>query len=169
MGVLGIDMMMVAQVKKACRSTAKDIIYASDADVPTNYIEWKRRILHIDHNWRTRKVEQGGAKVTEWKHQAKMNMTPAAKGSQQQTNVPEKTTGTGTTYGGSGKPMDIDAVRAKMKCYGCGQLRHFKRDCPKRPKTKEEALRRVEYYWDHVVTKEKMDSKIEEVKDGAEQ
>ncbi len=36
-GVLGIDMMMVAQVKKACRLMAKDIIYASDADVPPNY------------------------------------------------------------------------------------------------------------------------------------
>ncbi len=34
-------MMMVAQVKKACRSMAKDIIYASDADVPTDYQEWK--------------------------------------------------------------------------------------------------------------------------------
>ncbi len=52
-GVLRINMMMVAQVKKACRSTAKDIIYASDANVPGNYQEWKKRILHIDHNWRT--------------------------------------------------------------------------------------------------------------------
>ncbi len=132
--------MMVAQVKKACRTTAKDIIYASDVDTPANYPEWKRRILRINHNWRMRKAEQGGAKVTEWKQQAKMNMTPVAKGNQQSASVPEKTMGTGTTYGGSGKPMDIDTVRAKAKCYGCGQLGHFKRDCPKRAKTKEEAL-----------------------------
>ncbi len=131
-GVLGIDMMMVAQVKKVCRSTAKDIIYASDADVPANYQEWKKRILQIDHNWRTQKAEQRRGKVTEWKQQAKVNTTPATtKGSQQQTSVPEKTTGTGMTYGGAGKPMDIDTVHAKAKCYGCGQLGHFKQECPK--------------------------------------
>ncbi len=85
---------MVAQVKKACQSTAKDIIYASDADVPGNYQEWKKQILHIDHNWRTRKAEQGRDKVTEWKQQAKTSMTSTAKGNQQPTSVPEKTMGT---------------------------------------------------------------------------
>ncbi len=169
-GVLGIDIMMMAQVKKACRATTKDIIYASDADPPADYPAWKKRILRIDHNWRTRKAEQRGGKVTEWKQQAKMNTTPATtKGNQQQTSVPEKTTGTGTTYGGQGKPMDIDTIRAKTKCFGCSQLGHFKQDCPKRAKTKEEHLRHVNYYWDHVGTKEKTDDKIEEVKDEAEQ
>ncbi len=168
-GVLGIDLMMVAQVKKACRAMTKDIIYALDADPPADYQAWKKRILRIDHNWRTRKAEQRGGKVTEWKQQAKANTTPTPKGNQQQASVPEKTTGTGTTYGGAGRPMDIDAIRAKTKCYGCGQPGHFKRDCPKRAKTKEEHLRRVNYYWDHVVMKEKTDATNEEVKDEAEQ
>ncbi len=161
---------MVAQVKKACRATTKDIIYASDADPPADYQAWRKRILRIDHNWRTKKAEQHGGKVTEWKQQAKTNTTPTTtKGNQPQTSVPEKTTGTGTTFGGSGKPMDIDAIRTKTKCYGCGEIGHFKRDCPKRPKTKAEAMRRLEYYWDHVATKEKTDAKVEEVKDEAEQ
>ena len=118
-----------------------------------------------------RKAEQRGGKVTEWKQQAKTNTTPTQKGNQQQqSSVPEKTTGTGTTYGGAGKPMDIDAIRAKAKCFGCGEIGHFKRDCPtKRPKNKAEALRRFNFYWDHVATEEKSDSKIEEVKDGAKQ
>ncbi len=40
-GILGINQMMMVQVKKACRSTTKDIIYASDGDVLTTYQEWK--------------------------------------------------------------------------------------------------------------------------------
>ncbi len=111
-------MMMMAQVKKACRSTTKDIIYVSDGNIPTTYQEWKRRILRIDHNWRMRKAETGGGtKVTEWKQQAKMN-TALSKGNQSQhSGVPEKKTGTGTTYGEQGALMDIDRTRAKAKCY----------------------------------------------------
>ncbi|PBK83245.1 hypothetical protein ARMGADRAFT_1089599 [Armillaria gallica] len=37
--VLGVNQMMVAQVKKACQSTSKDIIYRSDGDVLTTYQE----------------------------------------------------------------------------------------------------------------------------------
>ncbi len=140
-GVLGINMMMMAQVKKVCRSTTKDIIYALDGNIPATYQEWKKRILRIDHNWRMRKAEMGkGAKATEWKQQAKTN-TPSSKGNQSQSSsVPEKKMGTGTTYREQGTPMDIDRTHTKAKCYRCGEIGHFKRDCPKSPKTKEEAL-----------------------------
>ncbi len=160
--------MMMAQVKKACRSSTKDIIYASDGDVLITYQEWKKRILRINHNWRTWKAELGGgSKVADWKQQLKTNTAP--KGNQQQTSIPEKKTGTCTLYGDQGAPMDIDAIKNKAKCYQCGEIRHFKWDCPKSPKTKEEALRHLNYYWDHRAMEEKTSSKVEEVKDGAEQ
>ncbi len=116
-GILGIDQMMMAQVKKACQSSSKDIIYASDGDIPTNYQEWKRHILRIDHNWRMRKAETGGGpKVADWKQQSKTN-TPLKGNSQQQTSVPEKKMGTGMIYGEQGVPMDIDRTKTKAKCF----------------------------------------------------
>ncbi len=81
-----------------------------------------------------------------------------------------KKTGTGTTYGGQGALMDIDRMHTKVKCFQCSKLGHFKCDCPDSPKTRKEAMQRLNNYWDRQATQEKLtESKIKEVKNGAEQ
>ena len=45
-------------------------------------------------------------------------------------STPAVKTSSGTTFGGSGQPMDIDKLKAENKCFKCGQPGHIKRNCP---------------------------------------
>ncbi len=90
------------------------------------------------------------------------------KGGQTPTHTPENKTATETTYRGRGMPMDIDTANAAAKCFLCRQLGHFKHNCPNVPKSREEAMHQLNYYWDmHPMVKAPVLSTIEEVKDDA--
>ncbi len=155
---------MLTQIKKAAHKTSKNTIYVADGEVPTTYKGWKVCLLCMDYNYRLKWAEGTTAGQTDSKLQAQKMTTPP-KVSQTSTYTPEKKMATGTTYGGCGALMDIDAAHAAAKCFQCRQLSHFKCDCPNAPKSREEAMRRLNYYWDMHPTEEKTNSKIEEVKD----
>ncbi len=103
--------------------------------------------LRMDYNWRLKQAEGTMAGRIDSKPQAQKMTMPQKDG--QASYMPEKKMATGTTYGGCGAPMDIDAAQAAAKCFRCGKLSHFKCDCPSAPKSREEAMHRLNYYWGH--------------------
>ncbi len=158
---------MLTQIKKAAQETSKNTIYSADREVSTTYEGWKARLLHMDYNWWLKWAEAAGH--TDPKPQAQ-KITMPQKGGQMSTSTLEKKIITGMTYGGCGMLMDIDAAKAVAKCFRCGKIRHFKRDCPNVPKSREEPMCWVNYYWDTHPTEKKTNlSMVEEVKESAEE
>ncbi len=141
---------MIAQIKRAACETSKNTIYVADGDLPTLYDQWKACLLWINYNWRLKQAEGMGRRIDP-KSQALKTTVPKGVAS---TSVLTQKTLSGTTYRGAGAPMDISAATAMTKCYRCGKLSHFKRDCPNAPKTREEALHQLNTYWDHHPTVE---------------
>ena len=54
------------------------------------------------------------------------------KGQNSTATVPAIVTSTGTTFGGSGQPMDIGKMRVEGLCFLCKQKGHVKANCPNR-------------------------------------
>ncbi len=166
-GVCSNEQVMLVQIKKATHETSKNTIYAADSEVANTYDGWKAHLLCMDYNYHLKKAEGTTAGQVDTRPQAQ-KVTMPQKGGQTSTYMLEKKTATGTTYRGHGTPMDIDAARVTAKCFQCGQLSHFKRDCSNAPKSREEAMRRLNYYWDmHPTVEAPMLATIEEVKDNA--
>ena len=54
----------------------------------------------------------------------------------------DKKDGTGITYGGQGKAMDLDAAKKQGLCFHCGTKGHMARFCPNK-QTKAQVIRNL--------------------------
>lgn len=112
-----------------------DSIYKDRNGLPEEYEDWKKQILRLDMLWRCREEHNRLRNQRTGYSQQAPCMQHAAQpaATTPQSSVPkDRKDATGTTYGGAGKPMDIDNARRKGLCFHCGEQGHIGRFCPKK-------------------------------------
>jgi len=114
-------------------------VYSSNFELPSDYADWKKKIIQIDGLRRRMKMNDAAAgqrpayrplptppRTAQWnapRQQAPtQNVAPAAASNWRP--------GPGRTYGGLGKPMDLDEAKRQNVCYKCQQPGHIGKFCP---------------------------------------
>ena len=114
-------------------------IYSSNTELPASYEDWKKKIIAIDGLHQRMKMWDAPGSRTAHRplptppRPAQWN-TPRQQAPTQPTAAPSTAQnwrpGPGRTYGGLGKPMDLDEARRQNVCYKCQQPGHIGRFCP---------------------------------------
>jgi hypothetical protein len=94
--------------------------------MPRNLTQWKTEARKLDEQrlrWEAKKKQNTS--------QEKFTFKPTLQASKS-VSVPKTTDGTGTTFGGSGEAMDIDAAKRQGLCFICKQKGHISKFCPTR-------------------------------------
>jgi len=104
------------------------------ATLPETYDEWKDRLLAVGRMRERRNERKKGF--------AKSSPVVGTVASVPRRDTPRSPvveqdvkTSSGVTFGGSGKPMDIDEARRKGLCFNCGGSGHISRNCMQKRKT----------------------------------
>jgi hypothetical protein len=113
--------------------------------MPTTLKGWKLEARKLDEQDQVLKAKQSSQSSFEQKKSAnafnnsnfsvaKPNpFKPKPNPFQKPSTTPQTKTASGTIFGGSGQPMDLDAAKRAGLCYGCGTKGHMIADCPKKP------------------------------------
>jgi hypothetical protein len=128
---------LIRLLERNVKSDIIDAIYASGM-LPDTYPDYKSRVLSLGRLWEQRQ-EQRAQEHHRHVPQAAVTSKPSSNPSAQPTT--DKRTPTGVVFGGRGKPMELDALRRENRCFTCGAVGHFRRECPDKDNTKKVNVR----------------------------
>ncbi|SJL01489.1 uncharacterized protein ARMOST_04811 [Armillaria ostoyae] len=153
---------MVTALRQGVPASYTNMIANIGTNIPVGYEQWGKRIIIMNEE-RQRKaaLDLVGRMYQPRPPPPQQNAkTPQGASGATTSSAPKKTT-TGTTYGGRGQPMDIDAIKSG-NCFRCGEKGHISKNCPLQSwnKGKKQEVRAS-------TTEPSTGSKIEEVKDAA--
>ncbi|SJL15094.1 uncharacterized protein ARMOST_18576 [Armillaria ostoyae] len=153
---------MVTALRQGVPASYTNMIANIGTNIPVGYEQWGKRIIIMNEE-RQRKaaLDLVGRMYQPRPPPPQQNAgTPKGASGATTSSAPKKTA-TGTTYGGRGQPMDIDAIKSG-NCFRCGEKGHISKNCPLQSwnKGKKQEVRAS-------TTEPSTGSKIEEVKDAA--
>ena len=115
-------------LQKGVHKHILETIFNSD-NLPADYAAYKTRVVNIGR-LRERFNYQFGSRQTQTRLPPPPTRTPHTFVTNIHPPTGDRRTGSGVIHGGAGVPMDVDKLKRELRCFGCGETGHMRRDCP---------------------------------------